>query len=206
LRNRCCATPIDKFLKPAVVCVETLGMTSSNGGNKGARYGPLRVSILLVAGLALLACTTTAVAVVVLHLAVRPVMSGSMRPTYDAGAVLFTKPVPVTSLRPGMIIVFVPPGEHVEFAHRITSVSGSAADPIVTTKGDANKAPDPWQARLTTATVPVVVATQPWIGRLMVGLRGPIQMVFIIVGGLLVAISGSLLILRPQRPTSTSFA
>jgi signal peptidase I len=197
---------MDKFLKPAGVCVDVLGMTRSNGGNTGPRHGPLGVFILLVAGLALAACAATASTVVVFHLGVRPVMSGSMHPTYDSGAIVVTKPTPVTTLRPGMIIVFVPPGEHAEFAHRITSVNGSPTDPIVTTKGDANKVADPWHARLTTATVPVVVATQPWVGRLMVGLRGPIQLVFIIVGGLLVAISGSRLILRPKRSTSTSFA
>jgi signal peptidase I len=137
--------------------------------------------------------------VITLHLSLRPVLTGSMRPAYGPGAILVTKPVPVQDLRPGMIPVFIPPGEHAEFAHRITSVSGSPSDPIITTKGDANKAPDPWHAHIGSATVPVVVAAQPWLGRLMVGIRGPIQLVFIIVGGLIIATSGTLSILRPRR-------
>jgi signal peptidase I len=158
-------------------------------------------SQLLGAGATVLAllCGALAIAVVSLHLQVRPVLTGSMRPTYGPGAVLITKPVPVGSLRPGMIVLFVPPGEHAEFAHRITSVSGSRREPIITTKGDANKAPDPWHAQLTSPTVPEVVATIPWVGRLMVGLRGPIQLVLIVLGGLVVAASGTHRILH-SRP------
>jgi signal peptidase I len=156
--------------------------------------------MLMGAALGLIGCAALASAVVFLHLGVRPVLSGSMSPTYGPGAIVVTKPVSVESLRRGMIPLFVPPGEHGEFAHRITSVSGSPENPIITTKGDANRAPDPWHARFTTATVPVVVGTQPWVGRLMVGLRGPIQLMLIILGGLLVAVSGTRWILGPHRP------
>jgi signal peptidase len=145
-----------------------------------------------------LLCGVLAIAVVTLHLQLRPVLTGSMRPTYGPGAMLITKPIPVQSLRPGMIVLFVPPGEHAEFAHRITSVRGSQSEPIITTKGDANRAPDPWHAQLTSATVPEVVATVPWVGRLMVGLRGPVQLALIILGGLVVAVSGTHRILRPR--------
>jgi hypothetical protein len=119
-----------------------------------------------------------------------------MRPAYGPGAILITKPVPVKDLRTGMIPLFVPPGEHAEFAHRIIAVVGTASDPIITTKGDANKTVDPWHARFKTATVPVVVGTEPWVGRLMVGLRGPLQLVVIVLGGLVVAVAGTRTILR----------
>jgi hypothetical protein len=48
--------------------------------------------------------------------------------------------------------------------------------------------------------VPVVVATVPWLGRLMAGIRGPIQLVLIIVGGLVVAVSGARWILGSPPP------
>jgi signal peptidase I len=162
--------------------------------------------MLLLAVLAMLGCGALAATVVVLHLDIRPVLSGSMRPAFGPGAILVTRPVAVENLRPGMIAVFIPPGEHVEFSHRITSVSGSPGDPIITTKGDANVAPDPWHARLTTPTVPVVVATQPGLGYLMVAMGGPVRFVFIILGGLVVAICGSRLILRPRQPRSVGLA
>ena len=145
-----------------------------------------------------LACAVLAFSVVVFHLQVRPVLTGSMAPTFEPGALLVTRQVPVADLRKGMIVLFVPPGEHAEFAHRITSLTGSQSDPVLTTKGDANYSPDPWHARLTSASVPEVVATVPWVGRLMVGLRGPMQLALIILGGLTIAIFGSARILHPQ--------
>jgi signal peptidase len=144
------------------------------------------------------ACSALALAVVAFHVEVRPVLTGSMVPTYGPGAILITKPVPVKDLHQGMIVLFMPPGEHVEFAHRITSVSGGPTAPVITTKGDANKTPDPWHAQLTSATVPEVVGTVPWVGRLMVGLRGPIQLAMIVLGGLVVGVSGTRWILRPR--------
>ncbi len=145
-----------------------------------------------------LACAALAFSVVVFRVEVRPVLTGSMTPTFGPGALLVTRPVPVADLRKGMIVLFVPPGEHAEFAHRITSLTGSRTDPVLTTKGDANLAPDPWHARLTSTSVPEVVATVPWVGRLLVGLRGPIQLALIVLGGLTVAIFGSARILHPQ--------
>jgi len=144
-------------------------------------------------------CLALTVTVVALHLSIRPVLTGSMRPTYGPGAVVVTEPVPVADLRPGMIVLFTPPGEHAECAHRIVTVTGPRTAPIITTKGDANRYPDPWHAQLTSATVPRVVATVPFVGRLMVGLRGSLQLVLIIIGGLTVAVTGARWILQPRR-------
>jgi signal peptidase len=144
-------------------------------------------------------CAALAVAVVTLHLNVRPVLTSSMRPTYGPGAVVVTEPVPVTDLHPGMIVLFTPPGEHAQFAHRIVSVTGPRTAPIITTKGDANRYPDPWHAQLTSATVPRVVTSVPFVGRLMVGLRGSIQLILIVLGGLTVAATGARWILQPGR-------
>jgi signal peptidase len=144
-------------------------------------------------------CLALMVTVVALHLSIKPVLTGSMRPTYGPGAVVVTEPVPVTDLRPGMIVMFTPPGEQAEFAHRIVTVTGPRTAPIITTKGDANRYPDPWHAQLTSATVPRVVATFPWVGRLMVGLRGSLQLALIIIGGLTVAVTGARWILQPRR-------
>jgi signal peptidase I len=174
-------------------------MAVSGGRKASPIHGLLRTIALLGAVLVLVGSAALASVVIVFHLSVRPVLTGSMRPTFGPGAILITKPVPVEDLRIGMIPLFVPPGEHAEFAHRITSVTGTRENPIVTTKGDANKFPDPWHARFTTATVPVVIGTQPWVGRLMVGIRGPAQLVLIIVGGLVVAIAGAAWILRQPR-------
>ena len=68
------------------------------------------------------------------------VRSGSMEPTINVGDMIITKPVNAASLnalQPGTIITFQQ-GSKLD-SHRIVSISGSS----VTTKGDANKRPDP---------------------------------------------------------------
>src|SRR5664280_1359908 len=139
------------------------------------------------AGMALVASAVVTVSVFTLHLGVRPVLTGSMRPDYGPGAVLLTRQVPLAAVHPGMIVLFVPPGDHAEYAHRITSVTGPASAPIITTKGDANEVADPWHARLTTPSVSQVVGSVPGIGRLLVGLRGTGQIVVALLGGLVAA-------------------
>lgn len=173
-------------------------MTNLAEGSSAGSHRALVGLITVGAAVLTVAIAASAVAVVVFHIEVRPVLTGSMVPTYGPGALLVTKPVPVTDLRKGMIVLFVPPGERSEFAHRITSVSGGPSHPIITTKGDANRAPDPWRAQLDSATVPQVVASVPWLGRIMVGLRGPIQITLIVLGGLVVGVGGTRWILRPR--------
>jgi signal peptidase len=109
----------------------------------------------------------------VAHVGMSPVLTGSMRPTYAPGDAILTRTVAVRSLRPGMIPVFVPPGESAPFAHRIVAISGDPAHPTVETRGDANPAPDAWRARLTNDRVPVVVAVVPKVGRLLVAVHQP---------------------------------
>jgi signal peptidase I len=176
---------------------------------EGSSAGFHRVLVGLItvcAGALTAAAAALALMVVAFHIEVRPVLTGSMVPTYGPGALLVTQPVPVTDVHKGMIVLFVPPGQRSEFAHRITSVSGGRSHPIITTKGDANKAPDPWRARLDSPTVPEVVASVPWLGRLMIGLRGPIQIVLIVLGGLIVSVSGTGWILRPRSSNRRAVA
>lgn len=174
-----------------------------HSGRNTERGRRLLLPLQLVGGITCLGISTAiAGAVLVLHLGIHAVLTGSMRPAYQPGAAVITRPVSVHKLRPGMVVLFVPPGEHVEFAHRITSVVGSSADPIITTKGDANKAPDAWHARLDSATVPQVVGTVPWIGNLMARLASA-RLMIITVGGSCVAIFGALWIVHPHRRIST---
>ena len=158
---------------------------------------------LRVAACVVVLCLSAAltVSVFALHLGIRPVLTGSMRPDYGPGAVLLTRQVPVSSLRPGMVVLFVPPGEHGEYAHRITSVSGASGAPVITTKGDANMAADPWHARITSHSVNEVVGSLPGVGRLLVGIRGIGQIALAVVGGLLAAWAGTRWLFSSSRPT-----
>jgi len=146
-------------------------------------------------------CTAAAVCIVTMHIGVRPVLTGSMRPDYGPGALLVTRQVQTSSLRPGMIVLIIPPGEHVPYAHRIATVTGTADAPVITTKGDANRTVDPWHAKIVAPDVSVVIGSVPGIGSLLVGIHGSGQILLAMLGGLLIAWAGVRWILgTPARP------
>jgi signal peptidase len=166
---------------------------------KERRRRYLHLAKLAVASVTLALSAVLAVSVVTLHLGMRAVLTGSMRPDYGPGAVLLTKRVPVATIKPGMIVLFVPPGEHSDYAHRITSVTGPQNAPIITTKGDANKGVDPWHAKLVTPYVNQVIGSLPGVGRVIVAIRGTGQIVLAALGGIVAAWAGSKWVFSPQR-------
>ncbi len=160
----------------------------------------LHLAKLGAALLVLLLSAVVAVSVVTLHLGLRAVLTGSMRPDYGPGAVLLTKRIPIEDIHPGMIVLFVPPGRSSEYAHRIVTVTGPKDAPVVTTKGDANKAVDPWHAKLVSPTVNEVIGSFPGLGRVIVAIRGTGQILLAVVGGLLAAWAVMRWAFSPQRP------
>jgi len=150
---------------------------------------------------AAVASAVVAACVFSLHVGIHPVLTGSMEPDYGPGALLVTRQVPTSTLKPGMIVLFVPPGEHVQFAHRITSVAVTTEGAVVTTKGDRNRVPDPWHARITATRVSAVVGSVPEVGRLLVDIRGTGQIVLALLGGLVAVWAGTRWIFNtPSRP------
>lgn len=109
----------------------------------------------------------------VLGYRVSPVLTGSMRPTFGPGAAVVLRPIPVSSVRPGMIVEFVPPGQTAPYTHRVISVTGTPARPLIRTKGDANPAPDSWQVQLNGPEVNEVVGSVPYVGRAIVFAHQP---------------------------------
>ena len=112
------------------------------------------------------ALATAGVAAVVLTTNVHgsAVLSGSMRPAFAPGDAVLIRNVPVSEVRPGMVVEVIPPGESVPFAHRVVSVSGDRSPPTITTKGDANPQRDSWTVTLSSASVPRVVGVVPHLG------------------------------------------
>ena len=123
---------------------------------------------LCVLGLGLFG--VVAVARLVLHVGVSPVLTDSMSPTFSAGDVVLTRLVDARDLRVGDVPAVIPPGQSSPYVHRIVEVRPGDALPVLVTRGDANDATDPWRAELTTAQVPVVVAHVPELGHLLVAL------------------------------------
>jgi translin len=140
------------------------------------------------------------VATLAFHLSIRPVLSPSMEPTYGPGWAIITRTVPNASLKVGDIIVFTPPGESVEFAHRIVSITGPADHPVVTTKGDNNPTADAWHARLDSANTAEVIAEVPVVGRVLNALGDGLTRAAIIgAAGLIVCVAGMIWIIRSGR-------
>jgi signal peptidase I len=184
---------------------------TSRAGRARVRHARRRVLTGFgVAGavMVLAASAVLTVCVFTLHLGIRPVLTGSMRPDYGPGAVLITERVPTSSLRPGMIVLFVPPGESAQYAHRITTVTGSPDDPVITTKGDANKASDPWHARINATEINKVIGSVPAFGRILVVVRGPGQIILALAGAAIALWAGSRWLAssssrRPRRRATT---
>jgi signal peptidase I len=151
------------------------------------------VGMLLVAGL-----------VFWFHIGIQPVLSGSMRPAFGAGSAVITRPLPVQAIRSGDVIVFTPPGETVPYAHRVLTVSGPADDRTITTKGDANRAPDPWRAKVDGPTVPQVVAAVPWVGTVLVSVHSAfVRAALVALIGLALCLVGTRVMLRPRKRVVT---
>ncbi len=98
------------------------------------------------------------------------VQTGSMGTTAPIGSIVVAEPTKSDALRLGEIVVFHPPAPWKEpggapVVHRIWSISTSHGKLAVQTKGDANKAPDPWT--LDADGTPFYRASQilpPWAG------------------------------------------
>ena len=99
------------------------------------------------------------------HWRLLPILSGSMSPRLGVGALAVATPEPPRSVRAGQVIVYrIPVGSHRTIAHRVLEVVRGGPEPIVRTKGDANRTADPWQARLTGSTLWVVRGSVPLLG------------------------------------------
>jgi signal peptidase I len=148
-----------------------------------------------------------ATGIVVFHIGFQPVLSGSMRPTFSPGSVVVTRPISTKAIRLGDVLLITPPGETSPFAHRVTSVNGPASTPVITTKGDANPAADPWKERIVNPQVPKVIGSVPSIGRLIVAMHGHgSRLILIAVGGLIFCIVGTRSILGPRSSPGTAQA
>jgi signal peptidase len=128
----------------------------------------MAVSLALILGL-----IAVAVGRLVFHLGLSPVLTGSMVPTFSPGDAVISRPVPVSRLHPGQIVVVTPPGSAAPFAHRVATVSAGQSLPVITTKGDANPTADAWHLQLLRPKVQVVVGSVPTVGRWLLVLHDP---------------------------------
>jgi signal peptidase I len=76
-----------------------------------------------------------------------PVLSGSMHRVMPVGSLVIVKPESASNVHVGDVVMFSPPGYYGHYTHRVVSIKGPSTDRVFTTKGDSNRAPDPWRLR-----------------------------------------------------------
>lgn len=138
----------------------------SDPGDRGprpARPRPaLRVARDLVLVLGVVATIALAILTAVVHIHIMRVATPSMEPTIRAGDVVVVRQESAMDLDEGEVVVLpVPDAGGAMYVHRLMSVRVDEGQVIVTTKGDANPAPDPWELRIDSATVPLVIGQLP---------------------------------------------
>ena len=132
------------------------------------------------------------------------VVSGSMRPTFQAGdLVVVGRPV-ASGLRAGMVVAFHAPGSPQRLTtHRIYRLQPKPYGLFVQTKGDANAAPDPDFTPASDITG-VMQGRLPHVGRLISLVQSPLGRVLLLALPLmLIAVAQTRELLRgPRGPRS----
>lgn len=102
------------------------------------------------------------------------VLSGSMEPSIQTGAVIFATPVPPASLQVGDVIVYNRSDVNETVTHRILEKrDDGSGKPTFITKGDANSAPDAWTVQYPGNTAGKVALAIPYVGYVTHALGGP---------------------------------
>jgi signal peptidase I len=139
--------------------------------------GPVfRWAVRLLIAVAASAFGLLAVGPHVLDYRTMTMLTGSMSPVIDPGDVTIVTPLPVDDVAVGMIIAYhIPIDDHRVVSHRVVSVAQHPDGSVsVQTKGDANTAADPWEARLLGDTAYQVRAVVPELGSVIHALRTPL--------------------------------
>ena len=102
------------------------------------------------------------------------VLGGSMAPGMPVGSVAVLAPEDPADVYVGDVITFqAPTPDHPVVTHRVVEILEGGHHPVLRTKGDANRSPDPWTARLDGSTAWQVRLVVPRLGWLIVWLRSP---------------------------------
>jgi signal peptidase I len=103
------------------------------------------------------------------------VLSGSMRPAFAPGDTIFVTPERLRDVRVGQVITYsIPVDDHHVESHRVIRILKRGDDPVVITKGDANRSADPWRAELHGKVIWVERFHVPMLGRLVLWFRSPL--------------------------------
>ena len=114
------------------------------------------------------------------------ITGGSMSGTFERGTLVFERQVPVSELKVGDVITYLPPadsGVTELVTHRIESITRDASAPggrVFHTKGEPNGRAGPWTFTLAAHTQPRVVGWAPAIGWVFIALSMPFVRMLVI--------------------------
>jgi signal peptidase I len=118
------------------------------------------------------------------------ITGGSMTGSIGRGSVVYARLVPVSSLRPGDVITFVPPQLTAPVTHRIVDISMKDGQRVFRTKGDANPVADPWKITFPRPVLSRYAFHVPHVGYLLALLSiRSVRMVLIGLPAAVIAIS-----------------
>jgi signal peptidase len=119
-------------------------------------------------------------------------IGGSMEPTIHRGSLVFDEVVPVSELRKGDVITYVPPGHTQPVTHRIVSIKQAkqARGPVFRTQGDNNAAADMRAFQLDRPTQARYSFAVPYLGWLFIALGTPqLRLILLVVPAALIALA-----------------
>lgn len=144
--------------------------------------GPRLADVLLwIAAIAGGVCILLVVLALTSNISLMMFRTGSMAPTIPAGAVAVVQSVPATEIEIGDVVTVDRSGD-LPVTHRVTSIAPGAtpAERVITMRGDANAADDPYP--YTVQTVRVVVFSVPGIASVIVAMGNPAVLGALTVG------------------------
>ncbi|WP_371655865.1 MULTISPECIES: signal peptidase I [unclassified Streptomyces] len=152
---------------------------------------------ILVLTTTLAAVTGLAVGRFCFDLRYEPILTGSMAPNLATGTLIALEKLDPRDVATGETIAFQPPKPYGEpggapVIHRVYSLTKSPdGTTVMTTKGDANPAPDPWKIDLESGTYRAPVFQVPYAGGVITWIRslGPFGTAALITGLLITWLS-----------------
>ena len=174
----------------------------------------LRISRSLLSTLAIVAAFATAAMMLLpalLGFERYVITGGSMAGTLDRGSIAFDRPVPVADLRVGDVITYRPPPGTASSAlvtHRIVWAGRDRnGHRTFRTKGDANRAADPWRFTLTRPTQARVAFHVPYAGYPLAALAvRPLRMLLIGLPALMIGIAAAARLWRDPEADDAAVA
>lgn len=182
------STPTRRSLREQAASVgepaRPVAAPAPSSATRGSRRGVGRVLadiLLWIAAIAGVVCMVLVVLALTVNITLIMFRTGSMSPTIPAGSVAVVQEVAASEVEVGDVVTVERVGD-LPVTHRVTSISSGASDAerVITMRGDANAADDPYP--YTVQTVRVVLFSVPGIASAIVAMGNPY-----VLGGLTIA-------------------